>query len=533
MEGPICLIVLVLFPVIVSFRFYLEGRREAAKSRQTPANLAPPTQSLTVGRSKHPKPILYEERVYADVLPFVRIYQGLWLVGALFIGLYLVYGWLAGVVIMDGWVPLGTNLIGLIVFTAVLLWVSVALSKMSAPFGCMMLFVYVGGLLLALFNILLSAFFFAIELSQGQPSLNWYSVIPMILSGTTMVYLYYRGLRAGWRFAFSEDETKRIVSEIDPNSPGPSGWFSKALAMPIPKKHLRKNRALTTTLFIVSGLAFSSFAILVPLSAVLSGLLIARVLGWIATTRASWNISTLSPLIAGGLAIASLLVGLAARAGARRLMISSIRESQEYDTRPPILFLRSFRDDQVHLPTPRISLLGRLVNLFQRKGSLDIVLLEEGTAYGPVVAIGQPGEPVPPYGAARGYFADGDWKKAVAQLADDSRCIVICLDQTEGVLWEFNECILKRGNGPKTLFVMNPGAREIEKNKALLQALTAWMPSKPRELLLNHDEAVLGFFFDEGKYAKVGVSGQFSEASYLLMVRWFLRTAMDGCLQPN
>ena len=80
---------------------------------------------------------------------------------------------------------------------------------------------------------------------------------------------------------------------------------------------------------------------------------------------------------------------------------------------------------------------------------------------------------------------------------------------------------------------MNPGTREVEKNKALVQAVTAWMPNKPRELLLNHDEPVLGFFFDEGKYAKVGVSRQFSEASYLLMVRWFLRTAMDGCLQPN
>jgi hypothetical protein len=90
------------------------------------------------------------------------------------------------------------------------------------------------------------------------------------------------------------------------------------------------------------------------------------------------------------------------------------------------------------------------------------------------VAIGQPGEPVPPYGASRGYFADGDWKGIVAKLADDSRCIVICLDQTEGVLWELDH-ILAHGHGPKTLFLMNPGTREVEKNKALVQALTAWI----------------------------------------------------------
>jgi hypothetical protein len=90
------------------------------------------------------------------------------------------------------------------------------------------------------------------------------------------------------------------------------------------------------------------------------------------------------------------------------------------------------------------------------------------------VAIGQPGEPVPPYGASRGYFADGDWKGIVAKLADDSRCIVICLDQTEGVLWELDH-ILAHGHRPKTLFLMNPGTREVEKNKALVQALTAWI----------------------------------------------------------
>lgn len=296
--------------------------------------------------------------------------------------------------------------------------------------------------------------------------------------------------------------------------------------MPIPGKHLTRNRTLTATLFIVSGVAFSSFALL----AIPSALLIPLELIGTKSAKAS-GLSTF-PFIVGGVTIASLLVGLAARAGARRLMISSIRESQEYDPRPPILFLRSFRDDQVALSPPRIPVFGRLVNLFQRKGSLDVILLEEGTAYGPVVAIGQPGEPIPPYGASRGYFHGRNWKEAVAKLADDSRCIVICLDRTEGVMWELDH-LLARGHGPKTLFLMNPGTREVEKNKALVQVVTSWMPNKPRELLLNHDEPVIGFFFDEGKYAKVGVSAQFSEASYLLMVRWFLRTAMDGCLQPN
>jgi len=348
----------------------------------------------------------------------------------------------------------------------------------------------------------------------------------LLLFSIPFGYLYYLGLRAGWRFVSCGEDTRRIVSEMDPISLLPSGWFSKLLTMPIPRRYLTKNRTLTATLFIVSGVAFSSFALLaIPSAFVIPVELLGR------QAAKTHSISTF-PFIMGGLTIVSLLVGLAARTGARRLMISSIRESQEYDQRPPILFLRSFRDDQVALSPPRIPLVGRLVNLFQRKGSLDIILLEEGTAYGPVVAIGQPGEPLPPYGASRDYFHGGDWKGVVSKLADESRCIVICLDPTAGVMWELNH-ILSRGHGPKTLFLMNPGSREVEKNKALVKVVTSWMPNRPRELLLSHEESVIGFFFDEGKYAKVGVSGQFSEASYLLMVRWFLRTAMDGTLQPN
>ena len=48
----------------------------------------------------------------------------------------------------------------------------------------------------------------------------------------------------------------------------------------------------------------------------------------------------------------------------------------------------------------------------------------------------------------------------------------------------------------------------------------------PLELgeLLESVEPVIGFFFDDGRRVQVAVSSEFSEASYLLVTRWFLRT---------
>ena len=133
---------------------------------------------------------------------------------------------------------------------------------------------------------------------------------------------------------------------------------------------------------------------------------------------------------------------------------ASLQENQQFDARPPILFLRSFNEDQVKLAAPKLSLLGRLVTLYQAKASLDILLLEEGIAYGPVVALGNPQDSLPPYGASRGYFLDEDWKKGVAKLVKDSQYIVICLDRTEGVLWEI-DLVIALGQVSKTLFLVN------------------------------------------------------------------------------
>jgi len=43
--------------------------------------------------------------------------------------------------------------------------------------------------------------------------------------------------------------------------------------------------------------------------------------------------------------------------------------------------------------------------------------------FGPVVALGNPHDRFPPYGAARGYFDNKDWQQAVTNLARDANSL--------------------------------------------------------------------------------------------------------------
>jgi hypothetical protein len=148
------------------------------------------------------------------------------------------------------------------------------------------------------------------------------------------------------------------------------------------------------------------------------------------------------------------------------------------DTRKPVLFLRAFADDQVELPAASLGFLGTLLSLGRHRKTFDELLVEEGTLYGPVVALGNPKDKVPPYGVARGYFHNTEWKKAVSDLARDSVLIVLWIDDTESVWWEV-EHIFQNGYADKTLFVLPPKHRFADKDKTMLPRLMQHLPSVP------------------------------------------------------
>jgi len=207
----------------------------------------------------------------------------------------------------------------------------------------------------------------------------------------------------------------------------------------------------------------------------------------------------------------------------RRFLRVSLEQAQAADPRPPVLFLRSFRNDLEPLPAPKSTFAYRLFNYAERNKSLDHLLLEEGTALGPVVALGDPTDTVPPYGAARGYAGQGDWRRMVADLMQAASAIVVCIDDTDNLWWEVEQ-VSANGFLAKSLLLLHPKYERSGQQAgvvAKIERLCGWPLAK--SLGARSGQSLIGLWFDETAGLHVGMASRLSRAHYLLMLRWFLR----------
>lgn len=212
---------------------------------------------------------------------------------------------------------------------------------------------------------------------------------------------------------------------------------------------------------------------------------------------------------------------------ARSFMRTSLQKIQHQDPRAPVLFLRSFLNDQVALPATGFSIERWLLDGASQGMTLDYLVLEEGTTVGPTVALGNPDDPAPPYGVARGYFTHDTWQQAVAKLCEDSAAIVMVLDTTEGVKWEVGH-IVGRSYLAKTLFLLAPSDVGTDYGMALLaDALSRISRSslKETQALLTDPSCgqVLGFTVPKTGQVEMLASGTSSTYAYMLAVRRFFR----------
>lgn len=205
-------------------------------------------------------------------------------------------------------------------------------------------------------------------------------------------------------------------------------------------------------------------------------------------------------------------------------LVLSIESVSAADPRRPVLFLRSFSDDQVFLPEPKSLLLDRMLGYFRRPSTLDYVLLEHASQIGPVVALGRPGEKSTPYGAARGYFEHSDWQDVASGLMYRASAIVMCIDDTPGVKWEVeqlgaNSLLLK------TLFLVNPKHSEADVARSAISQTLEWLGAgnSASRLIAQLDvDGVVGFFFEHDGNVNVGVSKRNDRVGHVAMLRWFL-----------
>jgi hypothetical protein len=122
-------------------------------------------------------------------------------------------------------------------------------------------------------------------------------------------------------------------------------------------------------------------------------------------------------------------------------------ELKRLGSRRPILYLRSFGlDKRLGRPTWMERFLGT-----RPFATTEQQLTASLKQLGPVIAIGRPGEKLPPLGAARFYVSDDRWQAKIEDVERVAQLVVWATGVTEGLRWEIEHLV--QHTRPKRLIV--------------------------------------------------------------------------------
>jgi len=155
----------------------------------------------------------------------------------------------------------------------------------------------------------------------------------------------------------------------------------------------------------------------------------------------------------------------------RRLRAFPAEQQLVSDQRSPVLFLRSFDDDDLLDPTPRMIPLG---DMFPRR--YEESLAKPLEKIGPMISIGRPGNKLSMLGGFRLFVSDQNWKEAVEHLRKHSAAVVLMVGRTEGLWWEI-ESSLKSVPHQRLLFFF-PFVEEPKRRQSLMQRFFGFRPAQ-------------------------------------------------------
>lgn len=194
------------------------------------------------------------------------------------------------------------------------------------------------------------------------------------------------------------------------------------------------------------------------------GVLVFGLAGWLLINMINPENNFLLWLVGGLLA---LLLGTTLVQQGQGIAAPRFEEVMAKAKAAPILYLRSFKSEDSDIPprtaTFRDDVFGRLL---ARAWPIAIVVwlfvamvrfvrfvtgtgsqrVEERIApilqqFGPLVAIGRPGDPVASLGAARAYVDDDSWQQFIIDMLDSAQMVVIQVESTDGTWWEFTQAM--------------------------------------------------------------------------------------------
>jgi len=150
----------------------------------------------------------------------------------------------------------------------------------------------------------------------------------------------------------------------------------------------------------------------------------------------------------------------------RRIGMRRLRDQTDKDHRPHTLMLRSFADDRRTLRARRLDRASVLERLCMRRFErFEEVAAAALAVHGPVIALSQQGERLPPpLGAVRRSYAWDDWQDGVNGLIDGAQLICVTLGRSRSLVLEI-ERIRDVHALDRTIFVLPPTSRGEQRRR--------------------------------------------------------------------
>ena len=143
----------------------------------------------------------------------------------------------------------------------------------------------------------------------------------------------------------------------------------------------------------------------------------------------------------------------------QRLIAMRVEQLIAEDTRPPVLYLRAFKDDR---------LIARAILFKSIEQEMKLVLFD----IGPCIAVAEPNnEPVDP-GAARMYASQEEWRKKARKEMLKARLVIMRIADSPSFDWEVRQALKKVR--PERLVFLIPAENKLAEYETFRQKVKEW-----------------------------------------------------------
>jgi hypothetical protein len=132
--------------------------------------------------------------------------------------------------------------------------------------------------------------------------------------------------------------------------------------------------------------------------------------------------------------------------------LPSASESLALDTRPPVLFLRSFQSDAERVKPWGSGMLPMYPDFLGK--SFEEFLAPAMNKIGPFIALGNPDDYLPTLGASKVYERDDVWRATVLDYLERAKFVIVHEGSSAGLNWELGQ--IRKRCSPRAVFLVTP-----------------------------------------------------------------------------